>query len=419
MKNKRLNLRDTMLWNSTGLIYYLGCQWIISVLVTRLAGYHAAGSFSLAMACTGTFFALAQFGVRQFQVSDINGEYSSGTYIVARIFTCAAAGMLCFGYVFLYGYGKQQAICILLYMLFKITEAIIDVLQGIQQTIWRLDLAGISCFARGTLSVVTFFILLKQGFNLNVAILSMSAVSFLVILGWDIPQTKRLEYIKLQWRFADVVCLLKACVALLAYTLSISILTYIPRQMAAQIIGTEQLGIYATVATPVLIVQVCASFVFNPLVPLFAENYQKGNRKAFQSLFVRCILSIAGLLVVALGGSALFGAWGLNLLFGNVAARHAYLLPAIVVTTVLVALSGFLAYILIAIRLTKPLYLCAISSILVVLFMANWFIEKTMLQGISYAIITGLLVQCGVLIPFVWSKVNKRFKETQIKDETT
>lgn len=417
--NKKLSLRGTMLWNSVSLVYYLACQWIITVLVTRLAGYHAAGNFSIAMACTGAFFSLAQFGVRQFQVSDIKKEYSSGTYIAARLVTCIAALILCTSYVFLYGYDKQQAICILLYMLFKLMEAVVDVFQGIQQTAWRLDIAGISYFARGTLTVLIFFVLLRQGYSLNSAVMGMSSVSMLVILVWDIPQTKRLERIKPEWRFENIFRILKTCAALLVYTISTSIITYIPRQMAAQVVGIEQLGIYATVATPVLIVQVCASFVFNPLVPLFAENYEKGRGNAFKTLFIRCILSIVGLLIIALTGSALFGKWGLALLFGPVGALNSDLLPAIIITTILVALSGFLAYILIAIRSTKPLYLCAACPVVVVMFTAKWLIQKTMLQGISYTIIIALIIQCGILIPFVWYRLNKKFKEARTKDETS
>ena len=43
-----LPYRKNMLWNSAGSIVYLGCQWLITVLVVRLTvGYDAAGLLSL------------------------------------------------------------------------------------------------------------------------------------------------------------------------------------------------------------------------------------------------------------------------------------------------------------------------------------------------------------------------------------
>lgn len=64
-------IRWNMLWNSVGSIVYMGGQWVLSVLVVRTLGYTDAGIFSLAMSLTNTFYSLANYGIRNFQVSDL------------------------------------------------------------------------------------------------------------------------------------------------------------------------------------------------------------------------------------------------------------------------------------------------------------------------------------------------------------
>ena len=49
-KPRELSLKANVLWNSIGSMFYLGCQWLITVLVVRLSsGFDAAGLLSLAM----------------------------------------------------------------------------------------------------------------------------------------------------------------------------------------------------------------------------------------------------------------------------------------------------------------------------------------------------------------------------------
>ena len=63
MKSNRaegLSLKQNMLWNSFGSLTYLGCQWLITILVVRLAdGYDDAGTLSLAMSVYNMFSSLA------------------------------------------------------------------------------------------------------------------------------------------------------------------------------------------------------------------------------------------------------------------------------------------------------------------------------------------------------------------------
>lgn len=57
----------------------------------------------------------------------------------------------------------------------------------------------------------------------------------------------------------------------------------LPRQFLELKLGKESLGIYSTVATPAVIVQVAASYIFNPVLTEFAWLYQQGEKRNFKT----------------------------------------------------------------------------------------------------------------------------------------
>ena len=59
---KELSLKLNMLWNSFGSLFYLGCQWLMTVMVVRLSnGFDAAGTLTLAMSVYNIFSSLALY----------------------------------------------------------------------------------------------------------------------------------------------------------------------------------------------------------------------------------------------------------------------------------------------------------------------------------------------------------------------
>ena len=99
---------------STGMIFYLGCQWLSIILVSNLSGNTGAGIYNLAISVSNPFSAIALYGIRPYQVSDINDRFSSRIYVSSRVVTAGLAFLLCGGRVVLGGYTGETAVCILL-----------------------------------------------------------------------------------------------------------------------------------------------------------------------------------------------------------------------------------------------------------------------------------------------------------------
>ena len=114
---ERLSIKRNMLYHSAGSLFYLGCQWLISVLAVRLGSYETGGMFSLSVQLTNFFYVIATFSMRVFQASDTQGRFSASRYVSTRIMTASVAFALCC--LFSFGsvqYSSVQQWSIVLYM---------------------------------------------------------------------------------------------------------------------------------------------------------------------------------------------------------------------------------------------------------------------------------------------------------------
>ena len=136
--------------------------------------------------CIRDRYSLAVYGMRNFQVSDTNEKYSNGLYISSRIFTGSAALFGCIIYTLVLSYSPEQKLCIIIYFVYKLSEALFDVFAGIYQKMWRLDYVGKSFTIRGVLTLGTFSAALFLSGNLVITLLIMTVCCLLSVCLYDI-----------------------------------------------------------------------------------------------------------------------------------------------------------------------------------------------------------------------------------------
>ena len=179
-----MNDRKKLLIYSTGMVFYLGCQWLSILLVSNLSGNTSAGVYNLAISISNPFSAIALYGIRAYQISDINDRFSSRIYVSARVVTAGIAFLLCAGRVFISRYDTHTSICILAYVFLRVAEAAADVFQGIEQKGDRIDAVGKSFYLRGIVTTVVFVVGQLLFDNLEFSMLAMPISSFVVMASF-------------------------------------------------------------------------------------------------------------------------------------------------------------------------------------------------------------------------------------------
>ena len=88
------------------------------------------------------FNPIATYSMRTFQVSDVKGTYPQSSYAGFRLVTTVLGLAFIIPYAIVVGGDQATTITILLYMLFKIDEAFVDVLYGVDQRGERMRRQG-------------------------------------------------------------------------------------------------------------------------------------------------------------------------------------------------------------------------------------------------------------------------------------
>lgn len=380
-----LSIKLNMIWNSAGSLTYLGCQWLITVLVVRLSdGYDAAGVLSLAMSVYNMFSSLAIYRMYTYQVSDVTHENTVGEYFTLRLITCGAALILILAYA-LATCPLSSFVTIGLYAIYKIIGLLIDVLHGLDQQNHRMDYIGKSLSMQGAASLAVFCVAMTLTNNLNISIVGMTAATVLIGATYDRPRSAQFETLRIGISKKKAVHLLSYCLPIVIAAVACGAAPSIPRQYLAALSGSAALGIYASVAAPVAIIQMGASYIYNPLLGFFSEAYANKDLKQLAALLVKAGGGIAALGIVSALALHWLGEPLLVLFFGESIAPYTYLLTPIIAVAMVTAYVWFLNDVLVAIRDFKGSFVgnmaAAISSIPLTLF----FIPLFDMNGVSLA----------------------------------
>ena len=406
-----LSLKQNIIWNSIGSFSYLFAQWLLTFLVVRLSdGFNDAGNLSLAISVTNIFYNLACFNVRPYLVSDISEKYSIDDYISFRIITSVFSFILCLGYSLCFNYTFDQYLCILIYMVFKLGEACVDIFHAIEQKSSRMDIGGVSLLCRGIITVFVFTISMIFCKNINISILLITVFTWIFILLFDFSQVKKFAKFKVKFNWITQKNLFFEFLPLAIGTFIGTTCTSLPRQFLEMIEGTNNLGVYATVATPAVIVQVASSYVYNPLLVQFSKFKAMGNQKGFKNLFYKTVLVIIGLGIVALVGSAFFAKWGLTLLYGLEISSYSYLFLPIIVYTALNGLLWFCHNILIIFRKMSLLLLINITGLIFCLISSFPLIKILSMNGVTICMIGFTVLMIIEMLLFINKEIKKIHK---------
>ena len=124
-------MKSAYLWNTCAAMLNAFQTVFILMLISRIDPVIDAGVFTIAFAIGNLMMAIGKYGIRQFQVSDVEEKYSFKEYTVARIITSIimiAASFVYVGVNLASGlYDSSKSIVIILICLAKVIDAVEDV----------------------------------------------------------------------------------------------------------------------------------------------------------------------------------------------------------------------------------------------------------------------------------------------------
>lgn len=407
MKPKQLSFSQNAIYNTAGSLINGLCLWLTTLVVVRFsADYVSAGIWQLSISVTNVFSMVAGFNLSAYLVSDTREEFTSGQYVGAQLIACAASAVLCIGYSLLCAYRGEQLLSITLYMFCLALNAFASLLHGFCQRHYRMDYAGISNALRGVLGLLAFAALLRLTGQVFWAAAGMTCAALAVLLFYDRRNARQFAPLRPVFCARDLSLLYVCLPTVLAAAAFIAVST-VPRQLLQSLHGEEALGYYATVATPVVVVQTLALSIFAPLLRDLAVYYHQKEFGKIRRILTKLLLAVAALTVCALLGAYLLGETLWTLVYGESIRSYCYLLYGVIGCTVLYILCQICANLLIIMRKAYALLFFSILGLFTAAISGKMLIAAAYLNGVSWATMLGYAVYLIPCILYLFRRLSR------------
>jgi O-antigen/teichoic acid export membrane protein len=310
----RLSVGANFCWTLGGNLAQAGSQWMLFVILARLASPELVGAYALSLAVASPVFLMANLHLRTVLATDVAGEYSFDTYLVLRLISSGAAASILFACSVAFRDGTGGGILAAL-AIHKLMESLSELLYGRFQLRERMAQIGRSMILRAAGVMVALTIMLKTGAGVVAGFWACTLVAAVVFAldavlliardmacgGWPDPDWRKMRVLVRQVAPLSLVLLL---VSLNANT---------PRYILAALSGDREVGVFSALAA--------LSVAANTLVMALGQT--SGTRMALSFLgrdlagFVRrsgvmlmtaAAIGAAGITVAFAAGSQLLGA---------------------------------------------------------------------------------------------------------------
>ena len=386
--------RSSYIWNTiAGLIVSIQSA-VMLILITRTNGLEDAGIFSIAFAISSLMLFIGEFGVKKYQVSDVDEKYSFCDYYTVRVITCAAmiVASFCYvGYGYLFGnYSLTKFAVLIIVCMTKFIDGYADVFYGRFQQIGRLDIAAKTSTFRVTLGTTACMISLVITHNLLISVI----VWFFAILITMIASTMVVapDYceIKIKSSIKNIQGIIKACIPLF---LGYFLLLYVgnaPKYAIDSFMNEVAQAQFNFIFMPVFVIGMLANFVFNPILVRLAEAWNSREYHFFNRIIFKQVAVIGVITLLAIVGGYLVGCWLIGWLYNTDLMSFRIEMCILLLGGGMLAFVNFFAVIITVIRCQRYLTWGYVFVAVIAKLFSGYFVETNGITGAS-VLYTGLM----------------------------
>lgn len=351
-------MKNNFIWNVVGSTAVAAFTVIITLIITRISGLDEAGVFSIGIAIANLLYTVATFGIRNYQASDVKGEYKFNDYLYTRIFTCILAIIIAIFIIYNNQYRYDVLLVILILCLYKVVDAISDVYQGMFQLNDRLDIAGKSNFIRIVASIVIFNVIIIYTQNLFTACLGMLFINIILVYLYDIKKAKPFLTSQGKTSIDTILKMLRGTITLFG---TLFLMTYIvnsSKYAIDQFMASEDQAIYNILFLPSLVINLAMEFLLRPILVSLAHKWENNKIKEFLSEICKVIVIAVICGGVGVVASYYIGIPILQILYNISLEQHTWILVILMTSAGITAIGRVFTYALITMRKQKILLIC-------------------------------------------------------------
>lgn len=294
------------IWNSVGLGVWAMTFPLLTVIITQLVGTELAGKFSLAYVVGLLLMFVANYGVRTYQVSDIDEVHAFSDYQINRLITCIVMLLLGIVYSLLRGYESEMFIISMGVYVFFMINGLADTYEGRLQQVSKLYLAGISQTVRSLVVLVLFILSLLIFRSLAIACIVMAVASLLSFVFLTLPLALLESPKSRKFNLDSVKTIFIQCLPLFLAIFLFNLVDSMPRFVMEGVLSYDNQLYFSALYFPAQAILILIQLIYRPQLVRMANLWGEGGqrRKFDLMVIVICLVIIVlTLLLVLLMGS--------------------------------------------------------------------------------------------------------------------
>lgn len=322
IKRKRLdNIRAGFIWNSVAGLINAAEAVIILMVVTRVSGLEMAGMITIAFSVGNLMMTVGKYGMRNFQVTDVNNVFSFNDYLSSRIVTVAAMFILTLLYlsyaIICLNYSWQKVTIVFLICLIYMIESVEDVYWGDYQKYGHLDYGGKVFSYRWLIQLAIIIIILVLTNNAICALLSACVCGAAFTYVYNKQKHIAFQNERVCFRSRNIISILSCCFPLFLTVFLSNYIVNSPKYAIDAILDEESQACYGFVAMPVFVVALLSNFFYQPILLDLANIWEKRQFKNLTAMIKKQCALIFALAIICVVGAYFCGIPCLNILYGT------------------------------------------------------------------------------------------------------
>ena len=391
-----VRLRAMMLRMLSGNATFALSQFLIVVVIARVEGAEALGSYALAQAVVSPVFAFTNLGMRSAIASDARYEYHSSIYFKLWAVTAFLGALISIVIANVIDLNELSYVLVFAIIISRFSESLSFVCYGFFQRKECITLVSRSFMLRGILSLLVLMIVLSIDGGIDNAVYAVSFAWLVVLLLIDIPGLWKIKVfssenngIKSHGQFSG---LIRKTFPLGVLTLFTALTQYAPRFFIQFTLGTAAVGYFTAIVqlanVGALLVNAAGQTLISRLSKLYTENITAYLHLLIKAVVFAVIIGSLGILV-----SAVFGKQILAIIYSTEFMAYSDALVAAMVWAAVLFVSTTLGVGLTAARLFKVQAKIGGIALVFLLIACNFLIEPFGIMGAFFAMLISIAIR--------------------------
>lgn len=396
--NKKVSLKENTFWFTAGTLCSSATSVLLMVYVTHLLGVDEAGVYSIAYSIAQLMLTIGWFGTRQFQVSDVEEEYSFSDYFAMKIIASIIALIGGVIYAISLHLNLHKFIISFLYCSFIVCDIFADLFSARFQQEDRLYLSGISYILRIGGYNIIFLVSLFVFRSLFVSISLAFIYSLFELMIFDFPFIKNISNFTIHFDLNKLFNLFKNCFPLFISSFVSTFIVNIPKNAIELNLSSSIQTYYNIIFMPSSIVNMFCMFIFVPMYTQIAKKWHDDDKGSFVKEIKKVFLIAIVFSIIVFIGCILLGIPFLQFLYG--VSLQGFKTPFLILIGAgcLTSVNSILSYIMTVMRKQQYILYIYIVALVIAQICIQGLITKFGLIGASIDYLIGML--CITILMF-------------------